>query len=358
MVGRVLVTGASGHIGANLVRALEAGGRDVSALVRSTSDLRGLAGTKAHVVQGDVLDPASFRDAAKGCDVIYHAAAVYCTDPARAEEIHRAAMEGTRNLYDAADGVKRIIYTSSVAAVGHNYDPGVVLDETSWNRAPMDAYCAAKTDSERLAWSLSKEKGIPTVVVNPGTVLGPHDWKPTPSNWLVLNYLRSPRPVYFDAGHCYVDVEDVARGHLLAEAKGRPGERYILGGDNVTIRDVFESLSSMTGLARPRVRLPRAALMAAAGGLEAASKLTRSRPLLTREKAGKIHGYYSYYTSEKAERELGYEWRAYGDALARAVEWFLESGQVPARRADAVGRVFRQVHAGSLDAPPGRSSAR
>lgn len=349
MAGRVLVTGASGHIGASLVRALEAEGRDVRALVRPTSDLRGLAGTKAEVVKGDVLDAASLRAAVRGCGVVYHAAALYCTDPARADEIRRAAVEGTRNLYaaiGAVGGVERVVYTSSVAALGHNYDPGRVLDESSWNDAPMDAYCAAKTDAERLAWSLARETGVPTVAVNPATVLGPNDWKPTPSNWLVLNYLTSPRPVYFDAGHSYVDVEDVARGHLLAERKGRPGERYVLGGENVTIREVFESLSAMTGLSRPRVRLSKPVLMLAAGALEGVAKVTRSRPLVTREKAGKIHGYHSYFSSAKAERELGYEFRAYGDALARTVRWFLDAGMVPAPRARAVRRVFDQVHSG------------
>lgn len=350
MAGRVLVTGASGHIGANLVRALEADGQDVRALVRPTSDLRGLDGTKAEIVRGDVLDPASLRDAIRGCQTVYHTAALYCTDPARSHEIMQTALEGTRNLYAAmADigGVERVVYTSSVAAIGHNYDPDRLLDESAWNNAPMDAYCQAKTDSERLAWALAEKTNVETVVVNPATVLGPHDWRPTPSNWLVLNYLRSPKPVYFDAGHSYVDVEDVARGHILAAKKGRPGERYILGGDNVTLRDVFESLSAMTGLARPRVRLGRSPLIVAAAVLEGVGSLTRTRPLVTREKAAKIHGYYSWFNSEKAQRDLGYEARAYGDALARSVAWFLETGQIGQRRAAAIRTVFTKVHAGS-----------
>lgn len=353
MPRRVLVTGASGHIGSHVVRALEREGREVRALVRPTSDLRGLQGAKAEVVKGDVLDVATLRDAVQGCDVVYHAAALYCTDPKRADDILRTAVEGTRNLYAAmgdAGGVARVVYTSSVAAIGHNYDPSRVLDESSWNDAPMDAYCQAKTDSERLAWDLARETSIPTVVVNPATVLGPNDWKPTPSNWLVLNYLQHPRPVYFDAGHCYVDVEDVARGHLLAEAKGRPGERYVLGGDNVTLRDVFESLSAMTGLARPRVKLSKGAVMAAASVMEAAAKVARTRPLVTREKAGRIVGYHSYFSSEKAERELGYEARAYGDALARTAAWFVRSGFLPPRRAARLRAHMERIHSELFEA--------
>lgn len=348
MKGTALVTGANGHIGSHVVRALLAEGRQVRAMVRRTSDLRSLEGLAIEIVRGDVTRADDVGAAMAGCRSVFHTAAVYSTDPARAEEIMQTSLAGTRCIFEAAAkaSVERLVYTSSVAAIGHNYDPAHVLNESSWNDAPMDAYCAAKTDSERLAWKLADELGVPTVAVNPATVLGPGDWKPTPSNWFVLQYLQSPRPVYYDGGHCYVDVEDVARGHLLAEARGIPGERYVLGGENVPIREVFESLSAMTGLARPRVRLGRSAMVAAAGVMELQAKAMGRRPLVTREKVRKIVGYHSYFSSERAERVLGYEARAVGDVLARSVAWFAgDRGFLTTSRRKQIHAVMSRVHA-------------
>lgn len=346
----ILVTGAAGHLGGAIARQLLARGSKVRALVRETSDLRGLP-PGVEVVRGDVRRHTDVVTAMSGCAIVFHAAAIYSTDPSRANEIVSTAMEGTSNVVRAAseNGIERLVCTSSVAAVGHNYDPTIALDEASWNSLPMDAYCSAKTDAERLAWALATELDVDMVVTNPGMVIGPGDFRPTPSNWFLLQYLRKPMPPYIDGGHSIVDIEDVARGHLLAATRGKRGERYILAGENVAVRDILATLARFCGARAPWIRLGPIALAAAGTALQLTAVATRSRPISSARKLLKLHRYYSYFFSRKAHADIGFTTRSSQEALARATAWFaLQPGLLPTARRNAIQKGLERAAPDSL----------
>lgn len=329
------VTGANGHIGNTLVKQLLARGRRVRALVRPTSNISGLKDGSGSVMDGvevaygDVLDRESLRSALRGCDVVYHTAAVFRTRLADESIMTRTALEGTRHLLELCagqPGIKKIIYTSSVAAVGCRRTPEAVLTERDWNDDPIDTYVASKLESERLAVELMKRHALPVVFVNPGTVLGPNDYTPTPSNWFILLAMQKMPPVFFDSGHSYTDVEDVAQGHLLAEERGRVGERYILAGENVTIQETFRRISRLTGTRAPWLKVGHRFVSVVGLGVEGAAKLTGRPPLFTRWKAHKLVDYYVYMSSEKAQRELGYRFRPFDEILQRCRAWYGQMG--------------------------------
>jgi dihydroflavonol-4-reductase len=332
-----LVTGASGHIGSLITRKLLDRGRDLRAMVRETSSkepLRSADGlTPAHleVVFGDVLDPASLARALKGVDCLYHCAAVFQTrfsKPGEEALMLRTNIEGTRNVLEAAAkaGVKRIVYTSSVAAIGCSRDPRVILDEKTWNEDPIDGYVASKTDSERLARELQQKLGLDIVYVLPATVIGPGDYKPQPNNDFILKAMQSAPPVYFANGHSYVDAEDVAEGHLLAEEKGKNGERYLLGGDNVNIRDLFSRISRLTGGRMPFLKVGHLFVSVVGLAVELKAKILGEPPLFTRKKAHKLIDYYGYFDSSKAKAELGYSPRNLDEILLRCRDWYGQRG--------------------------------
>ncbi len=332
---KVLVTGASGHLGGAVARKLLARGVSVRALVRPSSSLAGLKDASGNLLPGlepalgDVLDRETFGAAMRGCATVFHLAAVFKTRQVDEALMERTALEGTRNLMELAAGQEprpRIVYTSSVAAMGCSRRSDQVLDEAAWNQAPIDAYVASKAGSERLAWDLAAGSGLWMVAVNPGTVLGAGDYTPTPSNAFILLAMKKGTPVYFDGGHSYTDVEDVAEGHLLAWEKGRPGQRYILAGENVSMRDTLERIARLTGGRRPLFKIGHAFVSVAGLGFEALSGVTGKPPLFTRAKAHQLIDYYGYFSSDKARRELGYRFRGFDEILGRARDWYRERG--------------------------------
>jgi dihydroflavonol-4-reductase len=324
-----LVTGASGHIGAHIVRHLLAQGRAVRALVRPTSNLRGLEGLEVELVRGDVLDRASLAAALKGCVAVYHLAAVvaeWTHDPAI---IYKTAVDGTANMLHAVantSGIQRLVYTSSVAAVGLSRSPHELRHEAHYNTEDTTHYAVAKTHAERLAQEIAQQQGLPLVIVNPVVVLGPLDYRPTPATQIVVRVLRHRLPIYVAGGANIVHADDAARGHLLAEAHGRIGERYILGGENLTIQALFRMIEDVVGRHTPRVKVGRRILSALGWGAEAMARLRGQPPLFTRARALSLVGRYAFYDGSKAQRELGYTARSARQTLADAVQWVRAQG--------------------------------
>jgi dihydroflavonol-4-reductase len=322
-----LVTGANGHIGSRIVKQLLEKGRKVRAMVRKSSDLSGLKGLDVELVYGDVLDAAAWDGALGGVQRVFHTAAVFNTRLNDESEMQRSNVDGTARMLEALrrHPVERMVYTSSVAAIGYTRDPKVILDEATWNTFPIDVYTATKTDSEKLVHEAVKQ-GLPAVIVNPCTVLGPGDHKPTPSNAFVLLALQKGTPVTFNSGHTYVDVDDIALGHLLAEEKGRRGERYVLGGTQASNDVLLAELARRRGGRRPLIKLGHAAVEVLGWGVELKAKLLHQKPLFTRKKAHKLIDYYGYFSHAKAERELGYAPRPLDQVLDRAEAWYREKG--------------------------------
>jgi dihydroflavonol-4-reductase len=331
---KVLVIGASGHLGAHLARVLLADGHAVRALVRSGSDTRGLAGLPLELVRGDVLDRASLAAALRDCRAAFHLAAPTSLTP----ELSRVVIEGTRNVLDESlrAGLERLLYTSSVATVGYARRPAV-LDERSNEFTRASAYHVSKWQAERAALDFGRRSGLPVVVLNPATIVGPLDYRVTPSNAPLQRCLARGLPYTFDSGLTVVHAEDVARGHVLALRRGTPGERYILGGDRVTIREYFSLLCELCGRPAPRLHLPRAALLAAGAGFSLLRALGWRGAPFTFTQAWHLAGCYGWYASTKAAEQLGYRWRPVREAASGFLDWVRagqgQSGQGMAPRA-------------------------
>jgi len=338
---RVLVTGGTGFVGANLVRELVATGATVRVLARPTSDRRALTGLPVEVAVGDLCEPASLPAPLAGVDVLYHVAADYrlwAPDPA---VLYRVNVEGTRALLRAAEaaGVSRIVYTSSVGTLGLPADGTPGTEATPVALADMVGdYKRSKFLAEREA-EMAAARGMPVVIVNPSAPIGPWDWKPTPTGKMLVDYLRGRMVAYLDTGLNLVHVQDVARGHLLAAERGRPGERYILGhaSGNLGLREIFRRLAPYTGIPAPRVRLPHAAALAVASACEAVSRVTRREPLASRT-AVRMAAKRMFFDPGKAIRELGLPQTPVEVALRDAVDWFWAHGYARRRQPRQPGR--------------------
>lgn len=324
-----LVTGATGFVGAHVARVLVAQGEVVRCLVRAASRRDNLEGLSVEPVIGDLTDPASLGDALTGVETLYHCAAdyrLYAPDPS---QIYAANVEGTDNILAAAAeaGVKRIVYTSSVGALGLHGD-GTPASETTpvTLRDMIGHYKRSKFLAERKAeqWA---ERGLPVVIVNPSTPVGELDVKPTPTGQMVVDFLNRRIPAYVDSGLNLVDVRDVARGHLLAAARGRPGERYILGHVNLSLKEIFELLAEITGLSAPRVKLPHLIPLTVAAVATPLARLTGGTPRVSLESV-RMARKKMYFDPGKAVRELGFTPGPVDAALERAVAWFRERGYV------------------------------
>jgi dihydroflavonol-4-reductase len=325
--GLCLVTGATGFVGSAVARALLAGGHKVRVLARPASDRRNLADLPVEIAEGALEDAASLAAAVAGCRWLFHVAADYRLWVPDPEAMFRANVEGTRALMAAAldARVERIVYTSSVATLG--LVPGGSADEATPSRLDdmIGPYKRSKFMAEEAVRGMIAERGLPAVIVNPSTPLGPRDVKPTPTGRLVLEAARGRVPGFVDTGLNIVHVEDVAAGELLAAEHGRVGERYILGGENLTLAAILAEVARAAGRRPSRLRVPYPIAYLAAAVGEAAARLTRQAPLATLDSV-RISKKKMFFSSEKALREFGYRPRPAREAIADAVDWFAKNG--------------------------------
>jgi dihydroflavonol-4-reductase len=320
---RALVTGATGFVGSAVARALLREGWQVRVLVRDSSDRRNLHGLDTEAVAGDLNDRESLERAAKGCEALFHVAADYRLGARRPQELYRTNVEGTRNVLNAA----RIVYTSSVATIGIPADGSPGTEQSPVALADMIGhYKRSKFLAEQVAREAASA-GAPVVIVNPSTPVGPGDVKPTPTGRMVQDAAAGRMPAYVDTGLNIVHVDDVAAGHLLALQRGRSGERYILGGENMSLRAILTEITSLAGRSPPRVRLPTAALLPIAYVADAMGRLSGRTMRLTVEGV-RLARKRMYFSSDKAARELGYRWRAPSEAFRDAVLWLREQGMI------------------------------
>jgi dihydroflavonol-4-reductase len=330
---RVLVTGATGFVGSAVARALLARGDRVVVLARGSSPRTNLEGLDVEIAVGDMTDQASVRAAAKGARFLFHVAADYRLWARDPEDIVRANREGTQAVMRAAlgAGVERVVYTSSVATLGipRGQDPMAPADESAplTARTAIGAYKRSKVIAERLVEQMVAEEGLPAVIVNPSTPIGPRDVKPTPTGRIIVEAATGKVPAFVDTGLNLAHVDDVAAGHLLALDRGRIGERYILGGQDVTLRRMLADIAALAGRKAPTLNLPRGPLYPLASIFEAVARITGKEPMLTRD-ALTMSKRHMYFTSAKAEAELGYRARPYGEALVDAMAWFRAHGYI------------------------------
>ena len=329
---KAFVTGATGFLGSHVARVLAEQGADLRLLVRPTSDLRNLDGLNADRVVGDLRDSTSLEKAISGCDVVFHVAADYRLWVRDPDEMYRSNVEGTRGLLEAArkQGVRRVVYTSSVATMGFisNHASRVADEESPVSLADMiGPYKRSKFMAEQVAVDAARS-GVDVVIVNPSTPIGERDIKPTPTGRIVVDFLKRKFPAYMETGLNLVDATECARGHVQALEKGRSGERYILGGENLTLKEILDRLAAITGLPSPTVKVPY--LVALAGGIfyeMVSGRLLGREPRATIDEV-RMARKMMFVNSAKAERELG--WRAVpvDGALRRSVEWFRANGYV------------------------------
>jgi dihydroflavonol-4-reductase len=330
---KAFVTGATGFLGSHVARCLAEQGAELRLLVRPTSDLRNLEGLNADRVAGDLRDAASLEKAISGCDVVFHVAADYRLWVRDPDEMYRSNVEGTRSLLEAAQkqGVRRVVYTSSVATIGfssHTNRVDVVDEESPVGIADLiGPYKRSKFMAEQVAVEAARS-GVDVVIVNPSTPIGERDIKPTPTGRIVVDFLKRKFPAYMETGLNLVDATECARGHVQALEKGRSGERYILGGENLALKEILDRLAAITGLPSPTVKVPY--LVALAGGIFyelVTGRLLGREPRATIDEV-RMARKMMFVSSAKAERELGWRTVPVDGALRRSVEWFRTNGYV------------------------------
>jgi len=327
---RVLVTGGTGFVGSALVRAFLDAGYPVRALVRATSGRSNLAGLDIEIAEGDVCDAAAVARAMAGISYVVHAAADYRLWAADPDAILRTNFEGTRIVMQAAlaAGVERIVYTSSVATLGLRSDAQAADESLPLSQqAAIGAYKRSKVVAERWVEAMAAKERLPAVIVNPSTPVGPRDIRPTPTGRMIIAAAAGRMPAFVDTGLNFVHVDDVAAGHIAALERGRVGERYILGGDNVALRDMLSEIAVLTGRRAPRLKLPRAPLYPIAVGAQIVARATGREPLLTVDGL-RMSRQRMFFCSAKAERELGFRARPHGEGIRDALDWFREAGYV------------------------------
>jgi dihydroflavonol-4-reductase len=334
----ILVTGATGFVGSHVARLLVERGERVRVLVRSRSDMRALTGLAVEPVVGDLRDFGSLARAMQGVERVFHVAADYRLWTRNPEEIYDSNVEGTRRLLSAASqaGVSKFVYTSTVATIAvprHGELPDESVDSSI--EEMIGHYKRSKFQAEQVALDAARAGG-PVVIVNPTAPVGPLDWKPTPTGKIILDFLNGKMPAYVDTGLNVAPVEDVALGHLLAADKGRAGERYILGGTNMTLKEILDALAPIAGRRAPRVRLPHAVALAAGYADEFMARIAGREPKIPVEGV-KMSRHRMFVTTGKAERELGYVHTSIPAALERAVRWYEANGYVKGSGGAGVG---------------------
>lgn len=325
------VTGAAGHVGANLVRALLARGDEVRALVRD--DSRSLAGLELQIVQGDILDPAVLKSFVAGADVVYHLAARIALSPKEAREAEAINVTGTENVANAAleAGVRRMIHFSSV----HAFEclPGTTVNETSppATASPAPVYDHTKARGDQVILG-AVERGLPAIIVHPSAVLGPHDYKPSAMGQVILDLARGRMPALVDASFDWVDVRDVCSGAIAAFEKGRVGERYLLTGTFAHVREIANAVAKYAGRRAPRIAVPLRVAKLGVPFAGAWSGLTGQRPLFTRDSIRTLQ-HACRFDRTKAHRELGYTSRPLDETIETAITCYQQRAKLPVREA-------------------------
>ncbi|GGA53580.1 hopanoid-associated sugar epimerase [Sphingomonas psychrolutea] len=328
-----LVTGVSGFVGSAVARRLAAGGVAVRGLVRASSARTNLDDFPGHLVEGDARDPGAMAEAMADVRYLYHVAAdyrIWARDP---EDIVRNNLASTRTVMDAAlaAGVERIVYTSSVATLrpGDSASGGRPADESrpATPEQAVGAYKRSKVVAERLVEAMVAERGLPAVIVNPSTPIGPRDARPTPTGRIIVEAASGRMPAFVESGLNLVHVDDVAEGHLAAMLRGRIGERYVLGGQDVSLQEMLAVVAGLVGRKAPTIRIPTAPLFPLAWANEQLARLTGKDPFLTLDSL-RMAAHDMYFSSAKAEAELGYRAGPYPEALADAIAWFRQAGMI------------------------------
>jgi dihydroflavonol-4-reductase len=325
---KTLVTGGTGFVGANVVRTLLQRGTEVRALVRPRSDMRNLDRLDVELVTGDLRDRVSLGAALKGCDTLYHVAAMYALWTQNRQEVYDTNVTGTVNMLEAAGmaGVQKIVYTSSVATIGLPKDGTPGTEEVPLQPEDMVSdYKRSKYLAEQEVLKYA-QRGLPVVIVNPSFPVGPWDVKPTPSGQIIVNFLRGKIPAYVDTGLNVVDVEDVAIGHVRAAEKGRIGERYILGHVNLSLPELFQLLERVSGVKAPRLRVPYGVAYCSACVSEFVARTITHKPPFATLAGVKLSRKRMFFDASKAVRELGFPQTPAADALSKAVRWFRNQG--------------------------------
>lgn len=329
---RVFLTGATGFVGSHVARRYAAEGAELRLLTRQTSRLDSLAGLKAETVVGDLREPEKLRSALSGCDALVHVAADYRLWVRDPKEMYAANVDGTRELLRRARevGIQRVVYTSSVATMGFKADGTIVNEDTPVSLADMIGhYKRSKFLAEQEAIRAA-QAGQHVMILNPTTPIGPGDAKPTPTGRIIVDFLNKKFPAYVDTGLNLVDVDEVARMHVVALERGTPGERYILGGENLTLKQILDRMSSITGLPSPTMKVPHSVAMAFAFFDETfTGKLRCKEPRATVE-AVRMGKKMMFASSAKAEHELGFTVLPIYQALRGAIDWFIAHGYAPA----------------------------
>ncbi|MHC8441770.1 MAG: hopanoid-associated sugar epimerase [Candidatus Eutrophobiaceae bacterium] len=327
---KVLLTGGNGFVGSAVLRRLRSEGHKVRVLIRPGSNLRNLQNQHIELVSGDLAKPETLAPAVQGCNALFHVAADYRLWVPNPDQMYRINVEGSRSLMKAAlaAGVERIVYTSSVAVLGSHKDGSPANEETSVLLSNMIGhYKRSKYLAEEAVQELIESKNLPAVIVNPSTPIGPRDVKPTPTGRIILDTLRERMPAYVDTGLNVAHVDDVAHGHMLAWQKGEIGQRYILGGENMSLREILECICQRLCRKSPAIRLPHAAVLPVAWCMERIAAITGNPPRATVDEV-RMSQKKMYFSSAKAEQALGYTHRPAKEGIADAVEWFQKNGYV------------------------------
>jgi dihydroflavonol-4-reductase len=323
-----LVTGANGFVGSAVARCLLNAGYEVRCLVRPASDRRNLQSLPVEIVEGDLRSVPSLKRAVTGCDNLFHVAADYRLWVPNPETMYEINVKGTEALILAAAeaGLKRMIYTSSVATLGISHDGVPVNENTRSTLASMTGhYKRSKFMAEQVVQDMTLKHKLPMVIVNPSTPIGPRDVKPTPTGRIVVDTLLGRMPAYVNTGLNVAHADDIAHGHLLACKYGKPGERYILGGENMSLLQILQSIDDIQGRRRKRFNIPAELVLPAAWLMEKVSTVTNAEPRVTVDGV-RMARKKMFYSSDKAVRELGYRYRPAVEALEDAMTWFRANG--------------------------------
>jgi len=324
---KTLITGSTGFLGSAVLRELLDDGREVKVLVRKGTRTANIDGLDVEIAYGDLRDLESIRSALNGCDILYHVAAYYSLWDRDPQLIYEINVEGTRKILQAAKekGLEKIVYTSTVGCVGLNEDQTPATENTFFNQNTLsNDYKKSKYQAEQVALEFA-QNGLPVVIVNPSTPVGPRDIKPTPTGKIILDFLNREMPAYLDTGLNLIDVKDCARGHILAEQKGVPGERYILGNQNMSLLDILLTLEKITGLKAPRIKMPFWVALSAGWACEMVSNHLTGKPPAVPLAGVKMAKYFMYFDSSKAVQKLGLAQNPVENALRQSVDWFKDN---------------------------------